>query len=122
MKPGNDTHRSGVKFPELATALFADGKETAPPWIMGVLNITPDSFSDGGEMADFSSAMQHAEYLHESGSHIIDIGGESTAPNRKRISAQQELERIEAAVKELAPTISCLLTPTKLKPPLAVFC
>lgn len=69
--------------------------------IMGVLNLTPDSFSDGGRYTDRDNALRHAEYLRENGAHIIDVGGESTRPGSQRISAEQELERIETIVTDL---------------------
>jgi len=62
--------------------------------IMGVLNVTPDSFSDGGLYMDPEKALQRAVRMYEEGAEIVDIGGESTRPGSERISAQEELERI----------------------------
>jgi dihydropteroate synthase len=78
------------------------------PKVMGVLNITPDSFSDGGQYNTVELAMDHARVLLIGGADIIDIGGESTRPGAERISVQEELSRvipvIEALVAELAAT------------------
>lgn len=78
------------------------------PKIMGVLNVTPDSFSDGGEFNTLELALDHARVLLIGGADIIDIGGESTRPGAQRISVQEELARvipvIEALVAELSST------------------
>lgn len=78
------------------------------PKVMGVLNVTPDSFSDGGQYNTVELAMDHARVLLIGGADIIDIGGESTRPGAERISVQEELSRvipvIEALVTELAAT------------------
>jgi dihydropteroate synthase len=70
--------------------------------IMGVLNSTPDSFSDGGSYMQQSKAIEHAIEMQEQGADIIDIGAESTRPGAKQISANEQLERIENVVKKLA--------------------
>ena len=62
--------------------------------VMGVLNVTPDSFSDGGRFDDTEIAINHALQMIEDGADIIDIGGESTRPGSERISAQVELDRV----------------------------
>ena len=78
------------------------------PKVMGVLNITPDSFSDGGQYNTVELALDHARVLLIGGADIIDIGGESTRPGAERISVQEELSRvipvIEALVAELSAT------------------
>lgn len=63
--------------------------------IVGVLNITPDSFSDGGDFLDATLALQRAKKMREEGADIIDIGAESTAPHNAEISEQEEWERLE---------------------------
>lgn len=73
-----------------------------PPWIVGVLNITPDSFSDGGRYLELDSAAEHAHNLTADGAHIVDIGGESTRPDSLPVGAEEELKRIEPAVSVLA--------------------
>ena len=62
--------------------------------VMGVLNVTPDSFSDGGRFDDTEIAISHALQMIEDGADIIDIGGESTRPGSERISVQVELDRV----------------------------
>lgn len=62
--------------------------------IMGILNITPNSFSDGGRYYSAESAMEHLSQLISSGAEIIDIGAESTGPNSKPISAEEEISRL----------------------------
>jgi dihydropteroate synthase len=80
----------------------------AAPKIMGVLNVTPDSFSDGGEYDSLNSALDHARVLIIGGANIIDVGGESTRPGAERISTDEELARvipvIEAISAELLAT------------------
>ncbi|AAC07396.1 dihydropteroate synthase [Aquifex aeolicus] len=69
--------------------------------IMGVLNVTPDSFSDGGEFLEPKKAVERAVKMAQEGAEIIDIGGESTRPGSKRISAEEELNRVLPALKEV---------------------
>jgi dihydropteroate synthase len=73
------------------------------PVILGILNVTPDSFSDGGQYTDLSSALPQAEKLLAAGAHILDIGGESTRPGRTEdVPAEEELRRVVPVVAELA--------------------
>lgn len=69
--------------------------------IMGVLNVTPDSFSDGGLYTDPEKALRRAVRMYEEGAEIVDIGGESTRPGSERIGAQEELERILPVLRSL---------------------
>lgn len=79
-------------------------------YIMGILNVTPDSFSDGGEYADTDAALFRAEQMLKEGADIIDIGGESTRPGHKQISCEEEIARtapvIERIRREFDPVIS----------------
>ena len=70
--------------------------------IMGVLNVTPDSFSDGGRWVDPDLACEHAHELVEQGAGIIDVGGESTRPGAARVDADKELRRVLPVVERLA--------------------
>ena len=70
--------------------------------VMGILNVTPDSFSDGGEFNSFESAVAHGLVMLAEGADIIDIGGESTRPGAIRITEQEELSRVIPVVKELS--------------------
>jgi len=68
---------------------------------MGILNVTPDSFSDGGLYDRSDVAIEHAIALHEQGAHIIDVGGESTRPGAERVTADQEAQRVLPVIREL---------------------
>lgn len=70
------------------------------PKVMGIVNITPDSFSDGGHHADVRSAMAHCEHLLQQGADILDIGGESTRPGSPPVSLADELARVLPLVRE----------------------
>lgn len=70
-------------------------------FLMGVLNVTPDSFSDGGQFNTVDAALQHAQRLVSSGADILDIGGQSTRPNAEEISPDEELDRVIPVVEAL---------------------
>ena len=69
------------------------------PKIMGILNLTPDSFYDGGQFFDSKSAVHHGLKLIEAGADVVDIGGQSTRPGAANISVSQEWERIQPAIE-----------------------
>jgi len=77
---------------------FVWGKQT---YLMGVLNITPDSFSDGGDYNNLEAAFQRAAALVEAGADILDVGGQSTRPGAKQISPEAELERVIPIIKRI---------------------
>lgn len=83
------------------------------PVVMGILNVTPDSFSDGGEYDDFARALSHAERLVEEGAQIIDVGGESTRPGSVEVSAAEEISRTVDVVRELARRGVCVSIDTR---------
>ena len=70
------------------------------PRVMGIVNVTPDSFSDGGQHADTRSALQHCEQMLREGAHLLDIGGESTRPGSPAVPLAEELRRVVPLVKE----------------------
>ncbi|MBF9032308.1 dihydropteroate synthase [Rhodobacterales bacterium HKCCE3408] len=72
------------------------------PQLMGIVNVTPDSFSDGGRLADEAAAIAHARALAADGADILDIGGESTRPGAEEIPAEVETARVEATIAALA--------------------
>ena len=76
--------------------------ETSRTLVMGVLNVTPDSFSDGGKFSETEIAISHALQMMTDGADVIDIGGESTRPGAERISVQTELDRVIPVITELA--------------------
>jgi dihydropteroate synthase len=71
------------------------------PKVMGVLNVTPDSFSDGGRYVSHGRALEHAEAMIEAGAAIIDVGGESTRPGAAAVSVEEELRRVIPVVEQL---------------------
>ncbi|MBW4563278.1 MAG: dihydropteroate synthase [Mojavia pulchra JT2-VF2] len=82
---------------------FQWGKQT---YLMGVLNVTPDSFSDGGEFSTTTAAVAQAQALVASGADIIDVGGQSTRPGAEQITLAEEMERVVPVVQELRQHIS----------------
>jgi dihydropteroate synthase len=85
------------------------------PNIMGVLNLTPDSFSDGGKFNKLNKGVKHALEMLNSGANIIDIGGESTRPGSKAVSIKTEWKRIEKIIKLLSKKIPISLDTRKSK-------
>lgn len=87
-----------------------DFATTGHTYIMGILNVTPDSFSDGGKFNQIDAALKHAEEMIGDGADVIDIGGESTRPGYTKISDEEEIDRvvpvIEAMKKEFEIPIS----------------
>jgi len=71
------------------------------PLVMGIVNVTPDSFSDGGHYANSVAAISHAETLVEEGAHILDLGAESTRPGATSLNADQEWQRLEPVSKQV---------------------
>ena len=70
-------------------------------YIMGILNVTPDSFSDGGRYSSLDAALKHAEEMVRDGADILDVGGESTRPGHVQITEEQEIERTAPVVEKL---------------------
>ena len=70
-------------------------------YVMGILNVTPDSFSDGGQFIDKDVAVKRAIEMFEEGAAIIDIGGESTRPGYTPVSAELQIERVIPVIKEI---------------------
>jgi dihydropteroate synthase len=70
--------------------------------VMGVLNVTPDSFSDGGRYTDLDGAVRHALEMVEAGADLIDVGGESTRPSATRVEAEEEARRVVPVIERLA--------------------
>lgn len=76
--------------------------------VMGILNVTPDSFSDGGRWADHGSAVERGRLLQADGADLVDVGGESTRPGAQRITAREELERVLPVVRDLTDAGVCV--------------
>ncbi|MGD8907715.1 MAG: dihydropteroate synthase [Chromatiales bacterium] len=83
---------------------------------MGILNLTPDSFSDGGRFLARDAALRHAQRMVEEGAALVDIGGESTRPGAQPVSVEQELERVVPVIEALAGEISVPISVDTLKP------
>ena len=98
---GNKWHDAGeVDWPRAFTA-----RRSAPfdrPQLMGILNVTPDSFSDGGQHADVAAAVEHGLRLAAEGAAIVDVGGESTRPGAEPVPIAEELRRVLPVVRALA--------------------
>ena len=102
-----------------------DGLLSPPPgrtYIMGVVNVTPDSFSDGGRFLRFDHAVGHALELIEHGADLLDIGGESTRPGAEPASEAEELDRVAPVVAELAKNARVPLSIDTRKPAVAAEC
>ena len=84
------------------------------PLVMGVLNVTPDSFSDGGQFSAEDDALNHARLLIAAGSNIIDIGGESTRPGAERISIEEEQRRVLRVIERIAQEPSFIASGAKI--------
>lgn len=78
--------------------------------IMGILNVTPDSFSDGGKHNSIEKAVQHAKRMVEDGADIIDIGGESTRPGYEKVSVEEEIERVIPVIEALSKEVKVPLS------------
>jgi dihydropteroate synthase len=94
-----------LEIPKLTSQFFLNcgGKllDLTEPQIMGILNVTPNSFSDGGHYNSFDAALFHAERMISEGAAIIDVGGESTKPGAEPISVEEELERVIPIIEAL---------------------
>jgi len=80
------------------------------PNVMGILNVTPDSFSDGGRFNSLDTGLQQAEQMLKDGAHIIDVGGESTRPGAEPVSVQEELERVIPIVEKIASNLDVAIS------------
>lgn len=80
------------------------------PQVMGILNVTPDSFSDGGRFAQRDAALRHAEAMVAAGASLIDVGGESTRPGARAVSPTEELERVAPVVEAIARELDVIIS------------
>ncbi|WAJ38558.1 dihydropteroate synthase [Pseudomonas sp. GOM7] len=80
------------------------------PQVMGILNVTPDSFSDGGRFAQRDAALRHAEAMAKAGASLIDVGGESTRPGARPVSPTEELERVAPVVEAIARELDVIVS------------
>jgi len=84
--------------------------------VMGILNVTPDSFSDGGRFTQVNHAMQQARRMVEEGASIIDVGGESTRPGAQPVTEQQELDRVIPVIERIASELDVVISIDTSKP------
>jgi dihydropteroate synthase len=87
--------------------------------VMGVLNVTPDSFSDGGRFLDHEAAVAHGVAMDQEGAAILDVGGESTRPGSEAVSVEEELRRVLPVVKRLAAEVDVPISIDTRKPEVA---
>lgn len=90
--------------------------DLSQPAVMGILNYTPDSFSDGGSYFFAEKAVEHALKMQMDGASIIDVGGESTRPNASYVSVDEELERVIPIIQLLSQTLSIPISIDSYKP------
>jgi len=120
-------HRSNMpptwwEFFRRALQFFSTGSDIAPysnrpifdlqaaPLIMGILNVTPDSFSDGGKYVSTQAAVSHALQMVEAGAHIIDVGGESTRPGAQPVASTEEIRRTVPVIRALRERSDVLIS------------
>ena len=90
--------------------------DLSQPRIMGVLNVTPDSFSDGGNFFPVEKSLEHAQRMVDDGAAIIDVGGESTRPGATPVSLDEELERVIPVIEALSSSLSVPVSIDTRKP------
>lgn len=92
--------------------LISKGKalDLTTPQVMGIVNITPDSFSDGGKYHQLESALRHVESMIEAGTAIIDIGGESTRPGAADVNVERELARVIPVIEAIRQRFDCWIS------------
>lgn len=94
------------------TRLFCGSRvlDLSRPHVMGILNVTPDSFSDGGSYTERDAALRHAVAMVEAGATLIDVGGESTRPGARAVSPCEELERVAPVVEAIARELDVVIS------------
>lgn len=99
-------------FPQYPTRLPCGSRvlDLSRPHVMGILNVTPDSFSDGGRFAARDAALRHAVEMVAAGATLVDVGGESTRPGARPVSPQEELERISPVVEAIAAELDVVIS------------
>jgi dihydropteroate synthase len=108
-------HAPSLKFRAGEQALTLGGR----PWLMGIVNATPDSFSDAGLPQTLAARMQRASELIAAGAEIIDIGGESGVTNRPAVAPEEEIERVVPLIERVSGELGALVSVDTYKPPVA---
>ena len=99
---GEETPERVIRLPRGDRLTVGGGRRAL---VMGILNVTPDSFSDGGLFSDASAAVAHAEDMASEGADIIDVGGESTRPGSAPVSSEEQISRVLPVIETLAKRI-----------------
>lgn len=101
-----------MSFPQYPTRLPCGSRvlDLSRPHVMGILNVTPDSFSDGGRFAARDAALRHAVEMVAAGATLIDVGGESTRPGARPVSPQEELDRVSPVVEAIAAELDVVIS------------
>ncbi len=97
-------------LPQVQLTLNNKCLDLSQPQIMGILNVTPDSFSDGGQYTSLEYALQHAKQMVAQGASIIDIGGESTRPDAAPVSIEEEIQRVVPAVEAISQQLDVFIS------------
>ncbi|MEJ2397197.1 MAG: dihydropteroate synthase [Gammaproteobacteria bacterium] len=90
--------------------------DLSQPQVMGILNVTPDSFSDGGRFSSAEAALQQARRMVDEGATIVDVGGESTRPGAQPVATAEELERVVPVVERIARELDVIISVDTCKP------
>ncbi|KRG38691.1 dihydropteroate synthase [Stenotrophomonas pictorum JCM 9942] len=103
---------------DLAPQLDCNGRllRLDRPRVMGIVNVTPDSFSDGGQHFDAAAAIAHGLALVEQGADLLDVGGESTRPGAAQVSVQEEIDRVAPVIEALAARVAVPISVDTFKP------
>ena len=96
--------------------LWLNPPDSGMPLVMGILNVTPDSFSDGGQFDSKDKALERALEMVEEGADIIDVGGESTRPNADVIGVQHELDRVLPVIEAIRSEFDVAISIDTSKP------
>jgi len=96
--------------------MYAATDRTSDVRIMGVLNVTPDSFSDGGAFIDARAALEHARAMVAAGADVIDVGGESTRPGAEEVGVQEEIDRVVPVVQAIVAQLGVPVSVDSSKP------
>jgi len=102
--------------PHTASQHGVSNLDLTQPHVMGILNVTPDSFSDGGHFFSVNAAVQHALAMVEEGAAIIDVGGESTRPGAAPVGTQEEIDRVVPVIEALRSKIAVPISIDTRKP------
>jgi len=114
MNPIHPPHRDDTGFKSFPSRLWNIGRSTltlnGDTRLMGIVNVTPDSFSDGGDFLDPDRAVQHGLQLVSEGAEFLDIGGESTRPGAEPVGVDEELKRVIPVIQGLREKTHCLIS------------